>query len=69
MAMRHEDLSDEEAARQAALERTWAGAQQSLADPQFLGYLEASIARLNASGSRTTLTRDEFLAMTETDSE
>ncbi len=69
MAMRHEDLSDEEAALQAALERTWAGAQRSLADPEFRAYLEESIARLNASGSRTTLTRDEFLTMTETDSE
>ena len=69
MAMRHEDLSEEEAARQAALDRTWAGAQRALADPEFRVYLEQSIARLNASGSRTTLTRDEFLASTEVDSE
>ena len=69
MAMRHEDLSDEEAARRAALEQTWAGAQRSLADPEFRAYLDDSIARLNTSRSRTTLTRDEFLSMTETDSE
>ena len=68
MAMRTEDLSDEEEARQAALERTWAGAQRSLADPDFRAYLDDSIARLNASRSRTTLTRDEFLSMTEADS-
>ena len=69
MAMRHEDMSDDELQRQAALERTWVGAQGSLADPEFRAYLETSIARLNASGSRTTLTRDEFLSLTEADRE
>ena len=42
---------------------------ERVAELEFHGYLEESIARLNASGSRTTLTRDEFLTMTEADSE
>ena len=67
MAMRHEDLNDDEAARQAALDRSWLHAQQALADADFRSYVEASIVRANASTSRTTLTSADFLALTEPD--
>ena len=69
MAMRHEDLNGEERALQAALDRTWAGAQQALADPEFRAYIDQSIASVNASVSRQVVTRDEFLALTESDAE
>lgn len=64
MAIRHDDLSPEEQDRQRALDRSWAGAQEALKDPDFRARLEASIARVNASDS-PPLTREEFLAATE----
>ena len=69
MAIRHEQLNDEECARQAALDRSWQHAQTALADPEFRAYVERSIARVNASPSRATLTREQFLAQTEADAE
>jgi hypothetical protein len=69
MALRREDLDEHEVARQSALNRTRAGAQRALADPEFRAYLERSLARLNASTSRQTLTGEEFLALTEADVE
>ena len=67
MAVRHDDLSPEEQDRQRALDRSWAGAQEALKDPEFRARLEASIARVNESDA-TPLTREEFLAETESSS-
>ena len=69
MAVRHETLSDEEVARQNALNRSWSGARRALDDPDFRARLEESITSLNDSTSSTTLTRGEFLALTEPESE
>ena len=65
VSLRHENLSDEEQALQRDLDRSWALAQETLADPVKRAYLEASIERVNASTSSTRLTKDEFLAQTE----
>jgi len=64
MAVRRDDLSPDEQDRQRALDRSWAGAQEALKDPDFRARLEASIARVNASDA-PRLTREEFLAETE----
>lgn len=65
MAVRHEALSDEELARQDALNRSWSGARRALDDSDFRARLERSIALLNESTSSTTLTRSEFFALSE----
>jgi hypothetical protein len=49
MALRREDLNPEELARQRALDRSWSAARESLSDPEFRAYLEASIERVNLS--------------------
>jgi hypothetical protein len=69
MVIRHEALSDEEAILQVALNRSWSGALQALEDASFRARVEQSIASLNDSAASTTSTRDEFLAMTELESE
>ena len=69
MVIRHEALRDEEAALQVALDRSWSGALQALEDADFRARIKQSIASLNDSTSSTTLTRDEFLATTEPESE
>lgn len=63
MAMRHDELSEEELARKRAVERSWEAAQRALADPKFRRYLDESIERVNCS-TAPPLTRDEFLAQT-----
>lgn len=65
MALRREDLSPDERARQEALDLSWAEAQRSLADPEFRAYLVESIRRLEAKDPAPILTREEFLAQTE----
>lgn len=65
MAMRHEELSAEEVARQDGLNRSWAAAQRALADPTFRASLEKSIERVNQSSSADVLTPEEFLAQTD----
>ncbi|HMJ77554.1 MAG TPA: hypothetical protein VK507_16365 [Iamia sp.] len=65
MARRREDLSPEQLARQEGLDRSWAGAQRDLANPEFRAYLEASMRRIDAGEPAPMLTRDEFLAQTE----
>jgi hypothetical protein len=65
VSLRHENLSDAEQALQRDLDRSWARAQETLADPATRAYLEASIERVNASTSATTLTKEGFLAQTE----
>lgn len=64
MAMRHDDLTDEQIELKRAYERSWENAQRQLADPEFRAYLEASLERLNESSAKP-ITREEFLAMTE----
>ena len=64
MAMRHDDLTEEQLELQAAYQRSWDNAQRQLADPEFRAYLEASIERVNKSSAKP-ITREEFLAMTE----
>ena len=65
MALRREDLTPEQLEYQRALDRSWAEAQQGLADPEFRSYLEESIRRLDAKELAPLLTRDEFLAQTK----
>jgi hypothetical protein len=64
MALRHDDLSPEELARQRALDRSWRAAQKSLADPKFRAHLKAAIERVNMSDAEP-ITGEEFLAKTE----
>ncbi len=47
MALRREDLTSEQRARQEALDRSWASAQRELADPVCRAFLEAAIRRLD----------------------
>lgn len=63
MAMRHDELSEEELARKRAIERSWDAAQRAMADPVFREYLDESIDWVNGS-TAPVLTRDEFLAQT-----
>ncbi len=66
MALRREDLSPEERARQEALDLSWTEAQRSLADPEFRAYLVESMRRIDAKDpAAPILTREEFLAQTE----
>lgn len=65
MALRREDLSAEQLEHQRALDRSWAEAQRDLADPEFRGYLEESLRRLDAKEPAPLLTREEFLAQTK----
>jgi hypothetical protein len=64
MALRREDLTPEQRERQEALDRSWAGAQRGLADPEFRRYLEESMRRLDEKEPAPFLTREEFLAQT-----
>jgi len=64
MSLRHEELTPEELALQAGLDRSWAHAQKALADPVFRAHLEESIERVNRS-SATPISKEEFLAQTE----
>jgi hypothetical protein len=68
MALRHDDLSPEELARQRALDRSWHVGQQALSDPAMRKYLEDSIERVNGSDA-PPLTPEEFLAQTESPGE
>lgn len=62
--MRHEDLSPEEQDRQHALDRSWRAAQEALSDQEFRARIQASIDRVNRSGTQP-ITGEEFLAETE----
>jgi len=65
MAMRDDDLTEEQLELKRDYERSWENAQRQLADPEFRTYLEASIERVNTSSAPRT-SREEFLAATET---
>ncbi|HEX7196640.1 MAG TPA: hypothetical protein VF364_07370 [Candidatus Limnocylindria bacterium] len=69
MALRREDLSPDQLAHQQGLDRSWAGAQRDLADPEVRAYLEASLRRLDSQEPPPTLTREEFLAQTAIEDE
>lgn len=64
MALRREDLNPEELARQRALDRSWSAARESLSDPEFRAYLEASIERVNLSDAEP-ISPEQFLAQTQ----
>jgi hypothetical protein len=64
MALRREDLNPEELARQRALDRSWSAAQESLSDPEFRAYLDASIERVNLSDAEP-ISAEQFLAQTQ----
>ena len=64
MALRREELNPEELARQRALDRSWRAAQESLSDPAFRAFLEASIERVTVSGAEP-ITAEQFLAQTQ----
>jgi len=64
VALRREDLSPEQLERQKALDRSWDLAQRDLADPEFRGYLDQSLRRLDMTEPAPILTREEYLAQT-----
>lgn len=64
MALRREDLNPEELARQRALDRSWSAARESLSDPEFRAYLEASIERVNLPDAEP-ISAEQFLAQTQ----
>ena len=65
MAVRHEALTKTEVAHQEALERSWSAANEALADPDVRARLQESLARVNESRSSETMSRADFLAVTE----
>ncbi len=66
MALRREDLSPEQLARQEGLDLSWAEAQRELADPEFRAYLEALVPRIDAKDPPAPpLTPEGFLALTD----
>jgi hypothetical protein len=65
VALRRESLSPEQLEHQRALDRSWAAAQRDLADAEFRSYLEQSLRGLDAKEPAQSLTREEFLALTE----
>lgn len=68
MALRDEDLTDQQVADQAARERSWTAAQRRLADPDERRRLEQ--ARDSALQSQApSISREEFLSATSTDDE
>ena len=64
VALRREDLTQQQLEHQRALDRSWAEAQRGLADPAFRAYLDASLRWLDAGEPAPLLTREEFLAQT-----
>lgn len=64
MALRREDLSVEQLARQRALDLSWSEAGRRLADPAFRSYLAASLRRLDEEPAGPLLSGHEFLAQT-----
>jgi len=66
MAARHEHLTDDEQRRQRALDRSWTAAQAALSDEDLVADLQARIDRLRTSDA-PRLSREEFLAQTDTD--
>ncbi len=64
MAMRHDDLTEEQLELKRAYERSWELGQETLADPERRAWVEAAIERVRQSSAKP-ITRDEFLAMTE----
>ena len=59
MAAREQRLTEDEKERQAALNLSWAKAQEDLADPKRRAILEAAIENVNTDAPR--LSRAEFL--------
>lgn len=66
MALRDEDLTDQQAADQAARERSWEVAQRRLADPGKRRQLEQARDRAMRSQA-PSMSGDEFLASTSND--
>ena len=64
MAMRHDDLTEEQLELRRAYRLSWGAAQEALADPECRAWLEENIERVNTSSAKP-ITREEFLAMTE----
>ena len=64
MAMRHDDLTEQQLELQRAYQRSWDAAQDALADPECRAWLEENIERVNTSSAKP-ITREEFLAATE----
>ncbi|MGI8938010.1 MAG: hypothetical protein ACR2JF_07340 [Iamia sp.] len=61
MALPSESLTSEQRAHQAALDRTWEGAQRALADPERRAHLEAAVARLRSGPRPVGAERAELL--------
>lgn len=52
MAMRHEDLTEEQLELQRAYQSSWDAAQEALADPEYRAWLEENIERVNRSSAK-----------------
>lgn len=64
MAMRHDDLTQEQLELKRAYERSWEAARETLADPEKRAWLEGNIERVKNS-TATPISSEEFLAITE----
>ena len=64
MALRRENSNPEELARQRDLDRSFRATQESLSDPEFRAYLEASIERVSVSDAEP-ISAEQFLAQTQ----
>ena len=57
-------INPEELARQRALDRSWTAARESLSDPEFRAYLEASTERVSVSDAEP-ISAEKSLAQTQ----
>jgi len=64
MALRREDLTPEQLARQEAYDRSWAVQQRMMAVPEVVAVLKARIAVLDSRPPARSISGEEFLAMT-----
>jgi hypothetical protein len=68
MALRREDLTPEQLARQEAYDRSWADQRRMMADPDFVAFLKERMRQLDERPA-PRITGEQFLAMTAEPSE
>jgi hypothetical protein len=69
MALRREDLTPEQLARQEAYDRSWADQRRMMADPAFVAFLKDRLRELDGRPAAPQITGEQFLAMTAEPSE
>lgn len=62
--MRHEELTPEEASRQAGYDASYASAQRRLRDRRFMAALRRRLAQLDTEPRAPRLTKQQFLEKT-----